>query len=84
MSGTDPSSEQPAQVIRLSPTEMSGDWPAEVTKKLVSEGIDPALATEIAKLTEAETRHLPWVESKPSRSMWQRLFAFLGLRKPPK
>jgi hypothetical protein len=54
MSDADQNSPQPPKVVVLSPTEMTGDWAAEVQKKLVDQGFDAQAAAKLARVAQAE------------------------------
>ena len=71
---------KPPPVIYLSPTEMTGDWPAEVEKKLLDRGLDPEAAARLAGVAEAEMRRLAAKAEAGGRpSVWRRFLRFLGL-----
>jgi hypothetical protein len=75
---TDP--QTPPRVICLSPTEVTGDWPAEVAQKLVDQGVDPQSAARIAVEAEAEMQRRTAEARRPqSGSIWQKVMRFLGL-----
>ena len=70
----------PPRVIYLTPTEMTGDWPAEVARKLVEQGLEPQAAAQIAVDAEAEMRRRAEKEqAKRGPSVWQRVLRFVGL-----
>ena len=83
MSAAEPGAPRPRGLIVLSPTEMTGDWPEEVMRKLTEQGFSPEAAAQIAGVTEAEARPIAarWAGRRPP--LWRRLLRWLGLASGP-
>jgi hypothetical protein len=78
MATSDSETPQPVRVVRVSPTEMAGDWVAEVQKKLIDQGLDPQVAAQIARVGQAELQQLAGKTKTSRPSWWRRILSYLG------
>jgi hypothetical protein len=57
MGSQGPNEPVPPPVVQVSPTELAGDWPAELRRKLAEQGLDPGaverVTGEVARLAPA-------------------------------
>jgi hypothetical protein len=55
---------RPPPVVQVSPTEIAGDWPNELRRKLAEQGLEPAA---VARVAEAVARLAPSLVGDPSK-----------------